>query len=206
MPGPVRRLLPDDCLWEMPAAGKTLYLTFDDGPIPEQTPFVLTQLAEFNAKATFFCVGENLVRHPDLARAALAAGHRLANHTHRHLSGWRHARATYLSDVARCQQELNRLLPETEVRPLMRPPFGRITPALARALSHTHQVVMWDVLTCDYDRDFAAPQCLQTAIRSTKPGSIVVFHDSLKAGPNLRYVLPRYLDHFARRGFQFAVL
>jgi len=205
MPAPVRRLLPD-CLWEMPGPANTLYLTFDDGPVPDETPFVLEQLARYEAKATFFCVGENLVRHPNIARQALAAGHRLANHTHRHLSGWSHARPEYLADVARCQQELNRLLPAPEARPLLRPPFGRITRPLARILNATHQVVMWDVLTCDYDRDFPAPQCLATAIRYTKPGSIVVFHDSLKASRNLRYVLPRYLAHFAGLGFRFEAL
>ncbi|SHJ29704.1 Peptidoglycan/xylan/chitin deacetylase, PgdA/CDA1 family [Hymenobacter daecheongensis DSM 21074] len=205
MPNPVRRLLPQ-CLWEMPGTGRTLYLTFDDGPIPEETPFVLEQLARFEAKATFFCVGENLARHPDIARQALAAGHRLANHTHRHISGWTHSRPDFVADVGRCQRELDQLLPVPEARPLLRPPFGRITPPLARTLSVTHQVVMWDVLTCDYDQDFAAPRCLETAIRYTKPGSIVVFHDSLKASRNLRYVLPRYLAHFAGLGFRFETL
>ncbi|GAA3995969.1 polysaccharide deacetylase family protein [Hymenobacter fastidiosus] len=205
MPAPVRRLLPD-CLWEMPGPDRTLYLTFDDGPVPEETPFVLAQLAEYDARATFFCVGENLVRHPGIARAALAAGHRLANHTHHHISGWSHSQADFLTDVARCQQELNRLLPAPEARPLLRPPFGRITRPLARALSTSHQVVMWDVLTYDYDRDFPASQCLQSAIRHSRPGSIVVFHDSVKARRNLRYVLPRYLAHFAGLGFRFAAL
>ncbi|RYU82899.1 polysaccharide deacetylase family protein [Hymenobacter persicinus] len=205
MPGPVRRLLPG-CLWEMPATTNTLYLTFDDGPIPDETPFVLDQLARYDAKGTFFCVGENLVRHADIARQTLAAGHRLANHTHRHISGWSHSRPEFLADVARCQQELNELLPAPEARPLLRPPFGRITPPLAAALAATHQVVMWDVLTCDYDRAFPAAQCLSTAIKYTKPGSIIVFHDSLKASRNLRYVLPRYLAHFAARGFRFEAL
>ncbi|GAA3929416.1 polysaccharide deacetylase family protein [Hymenobacter algoricola] len=205
MPGPVRRLLPE-CLWAMPGTGNQLYLTFDDGPIPEETPFVLEQLARYNAKATFFCVGENLVRHPGIARQALAAGHRLANHTHRHISGWSHGRPEFLADVARCQQELNELLPAPEARPLLRPPFGRITIPLARTLDTSHQLVMWDVLTYDYDRDFSAPKCLATAIRATRPGSIVVFHDSLKASRNLRYVLPRYLAHFAALGFTFEPL
>ena len=204
MPALVRRLFPE-CIWEMPATEPpTLYLTFDDGPIPEETPFVLEQLARHDARATFFCVGENLERHPDVARQVLAGGHRLANHTYHHLSGWSHPRPAYLADVARCQRLLDALQPET--RPLMRPPYGRISRPLARALHQTHQVVMWDLLTCDYDPSFAPEKCLATAIRLTRSGSIVVFHDSRKASRNLRYVLPRYLDHCAAAGYRFAAL
>ncbi|TYZ10922.1 polysaccharide deacetylase family protein [Hymenobacter lutimineralis] len=205
MPEPLRRLLPE-CWWQMPATGRTLYLTFDDGPIPEETPFVLEQLARFDAKATFFCVGDNIVRHPAIARAVLAAGHRLANHTHHHLSGWTTPRAEYLADVARCQEALLDVLPEPEVRPLLRPPYGRITLPLARILNEQYQLIMWDVLTCDYDHTLAPEDCLQTAIGYSRPGSIVVFHDSLKASRNLRYVLPRYLEHFAEQGFTFAAI
>ncbi|MBB4601199.1 peptidoglycan/xylan/chitin deacetylase (PgdA/CDA1 family) [Hymenobacter luteus] len=201
MPGLVQQLFPD-CLWQMPAtAPPTLYLTFDDGPIPEETPFVVEQLAKYGAKGTFFCVGDNLRRHPEVARLVLEQGHRLANHTYHHISGWSHSRAHYLQDVARCQELLRELQPEA--RPLLRPPYGRITPGLARELNRTHQIVMWDMLTCDYDREFAPEACLATAIRLSRPGSIVVFHDSLKASPNLRYVLPRYLAHFAERGYRF---
>ncbi|RSK29623.1 polysaccharide deacetylase family protein [Hymenobacter metallilatus] len=204
MPGLVQRLFPE-CLWTMPpATPPTLYLTFDDGPIPEETPFVLEQLARFGAQATFFCVGDNVRKHPAVARQVLAAGHRLANHTYHHLSGWSRSEAEYLADVARCQHLLQQLQPEA--RPLLRPPYGRITRALARQLNTTHQIIMWDVLTCDYDPDFAPEQCLATAVRLTRPGSIIVFHDSLKASRNLRYVLPRYLAHFAGLGYRFAKL
>ncbi|MCA8830879.1 polysaccharide deacetylase family protein [Hymenobacter sp. BT728] len=200
MPGLVQRLFPE-CLWTMPATERVIYLTFDDGPIPEETPFVLEQLAQFGAQATFFCVGENVRRHPAVARQVLAGGHRLANHTYHHISGWSHSRPEYLADVEQCRLVLADVQPET--RPLLRPPYGRITPGLARQLHQTHQVVMWDVLTCDYDPNFAPEQCLATAILLTRPGSIVVFHDSLKARRNLRYVLPRYLAHFAALGYRF---
>jgi peptidoglycan/xylan/chitin deacetylase (PgdA/CDA1 family) len=204
MPALVRRLFPE-CLWQMPATEPpTLYLTFDDGPIPEETPFVLDTLGQFNAQGTFFCVGDNLRRHPDVARQIVAQGHRLANHTYHHISGWSHSNARYLQDVADCQMLLNELQPQP--RPLLRPPYGRITVPLARALQPTHQVVMWDVLTYDYDRSFVAEKCLRNAIRNTRPGSITVFHDSLKASSNMRYVLPRYLAHFAEQGYQFAAL
>nr|WP_262908631.1 polysaccharide deacetylase family protein [Hymenobacter translucens] len=195
-----------DCLWRLPATDNTLYLTFDDGPIPGETPFVLEQLARFDAKGTFFCVGDNLARHPDIARQVLAAGHRLANHTQHHVSGWAVSRPEYLAEVVRCQQELDALLPAPEARPLMRPPYGRITPPLAQDLRATHQVVMWDLLTCDYDATLNPEKCLRNAIRYSRPGSIVVFHDSVKASRNLRYVLPRYLEHFAGQGYRFAAL
>ena len=181
-----------------------VYLTFDDGPIPEETPFVLETLAQYNAHGTFFCVGDNLHRHPEVAQEVVAQGHRLANHTYHHISGWRHSHSRYLQDVGQCQALLDALQPE--LRPLLRPPYGRITMPLAQALNSTHQVVMWDVLTYDYDRDFAAEKCLQHAICNTRPGSITVFHDSLKASRNMRYVLPRYLAHFAEQGYRFARL
>lgn len=204
MPGLVQRLFPD-CCWKMPATTPpTLYLTFDDGPIPEETPFVVEQLAQYNAKGTFFCVGDNLRRHPEVAGLVVAQGHRLANHTFHHLSGWSTSRAQYLQDVVQCQELLDALQPEA--RPLLRPPYGRITRPLARELHRTHQIIMWDMLTCDYDQQFAPEECLATAIRLSRPGSIVVFHDSLKASRNLRYVLPRYLAHFAELGYGFASL
>ncbi|TGE08848.1 polysaccharide deacetylase family protein [Hymenobacter fodinae] len=204
MPALVRRLFPG-CLWQMPATSPpTLYLTFDDGPIPEETPFVLDTLAQFGAKGTFFCVGDNVRRHPEVARQIVAQGHRLANHTFHHISGWSHSNAHYLQDVAECQALLNELQPHP--RPLLRPPYGRITIPLARALEASHQVIMWDVLTYDYDRSYSAEECLRNAISNTRPGSIVVFHDSLKASRNMRFVLPRYLAHFAEQGYQFAQL
>ncbi|MET4108090.1 polysaccharide deacetylase family protein [Hymenobacter sp. UYP22] len=204
MPGLVQRLFPE-CIWTMPpTTPPTLYLTFDDGPIPEETPFVLDQLARFGAQATFFCVGDNVRKHPEIARQVLAAGHRLGNHTYHHISGWSHSRAAYVADVVRCQEVLQPLQPE--VRPLLRPPYGRITRALARQLHRTHQIIMWDVLTCDYDPEFAPEQCLATSIQLTRPGSVVVFHDSLKASRNLRYVLPRYLAYFAGLGYRFEKL
>ncbi|OON67083.1 polysaccharide deacetylase family protein [Hymenobacter sp. CRA2] len=204
LPGLMQRWLPG-AIWQGPAAAQpTVYLTFDDGPIPEETPWVLEQLAAYEAKGTFFCVGENLERHAAVARQVLAAGHRLANHTHRHLSGWTTSREEYLQDIARCQQALDELQPGAPR--FFRPPYGRITPGLQRALQPGYRVVMWDLLTCDYDRAYAPEQCLRDALRLTRPGAVVVFHDSLKASPNLRYVLPRYLQALAERGYQFGAL
>jgi peptidoglycan/xylan/chitin deacetylase (PgdA/CDA1 family) len=194
--------------WRGPvrAGEKPLYLTFDDGPIPEETPFVLEQLSRHNARATFFCVGDNLEKHPDIARQVLAAGHRLANHTFHHVSGWRTPLPQYLQEVARCQQALDALLPQPEARPLLRPPYGRLTRAQAAALHPSHRLIMWDVLTYDYDATYPPETCLRAALAHTRPGAIVVFHDSRKAHQNLRAVLPRYLAACVEEGYSFEVL
>ena len=209
-------LLPG-CEWTGPAATPSgqpvVYLTFDDGPVPEETPWVLAQLAEYDAKATFFCVGENLARHPEIARAALAAGHHLGNHTHRHRSSWATPRAAYLADAAECQRHIETLwnaapteLAARSPLPLFRPPYGRLTWPLLPALQAEFRVVMWSVLTRDYDPALSPEDCLHFAREAVRAGDVVVFHDSRKAGPRLRYVLPRLLAHLAAQGFAFATL
>jgi peptidoglycan-N-acetylglucosamine deacetylase len=216
-------LLPG-CEWTGPAAtsggAPVVYLTFDDGPVPEETPWVLEQLALFQAKATFFCVGENLVRYPEIARAALAAGHRLGNHTHHHRSAWATARPAYLADVAACQTGLDelvksgpeqlapaQLLPAScSPLPLFRPPYGRLTWPLLPALRREFRVIMWSVLTRDYDPGLSPESCLRFAVEAIRAGDVVVFHDSRKASVRLRFVLPRVLAHLAAQGFQFATL
>ncbi|WP_375417635.1 polysaccharide deacetylase family protein [uncultured Hymenobacter sp.] len=204
----LRPLLPGT-EWTAPARSATgqpiIYLTFDDGPIPEQTPWVLAQLAAHGARATFFCVGENVARYPHLARQALAAGHRLGNHTQHHRSAWATGRAAYLADVAGGQQALAPLLPAGE-KPLFRPPYGRLSWPLLAALHPDYRVVMWSVLTRDYDPDLAPETCLRLALAATRPGDILVFHDSHKAARNLRFVLPRLLAHFAAAGYAFQAL
>ncbi len=207
----LHRLLPG-AEWRAPAAGPDgrpcLYLTFDDGPIPEETPWVLAQLARYGARATFFCVGDNLARHPDIARAVLAVGHRLANHTHHHRSAWATSRAAYLADVARCQQLLDDIDPPGPYAslPLFRPPYGRLTWPLLRVLRPDFRVVMWSVLTRDYDPDLAPAECLHLTLATARAGDVLVFHDSRKASVRLRFVLPRVLAHFAARGFEFLPL
>ncbi|WP_051719034.1 polysaccharide deacetylase family protein [Hymenobacter sp. IS2118] len=207
-------LLPG-CEWTGPAraanGAPVVYLTFDDGPIPEETPWVLEQLAAFDARATFFCVGENLTRYPEIARATLAAGHRLGNHTQRHRSAWVSTRAGYLQDIAECQAELAGLglapaigLEAPEL--LFRPPYGRLTWPLLRALRSRYRIAMWSVLTRDYDPDLSPENCLVSTLATVRAGDIVVFHDSRKASARLRFVLPRLLAHLAAQGFQFATL
>ena len=222
-------LLPG-CEWTgprtSPVGAPVLYLTFDDGPIPEETPWVLDQLALFGAQATFFCVGDNLTRYPDIARSVLAAGHRLGNHTQQHRSAWATARSTYLAGVAECQVAIGELLAPHYRAPggdflaslpnqppvggaqrlLFRPPYGRLTWPLLRALRPAFRVVMWSVLTRDYDPGLSPESCLRHTLAAVRPGDVLVFHDSRKASARLRFVLPRVLAHFAGLGFQFASL
>jgi peptidoglycan/xylan/chitin deacetylase (PgdA/CDA1 family) len=190
-----------------PAARPRLYLTFDDGPIPEETPWVLEQLAAHQAKATFFCVGDNLGRYPDIARAALAAGHRLGNHTQHHRSAWNTPRSAYLTNVAECQQQLASLgALHLTALPLFRPPYGRLTWPVLRQLRAEYRVIMWSLLTRDYDRDLSPERALRLTLAATRPGDIVVLHDSRKASPSLRFLLPRLLAHYGDLGYEFVTL
>lgn len=194
-----------DLLWHMPRNSKTIYLTFDDGPIPEVTPRVLEILKHWNARATFFCVGENVHKHPAVLKQVLEQGHRLGNHTYHHLKGTRAATQTYLQNVEKCKQSLEACLPDKQ-QLLFRPPYGLFTKAQRNALAGEYRLVMWDVLSADYDAALSPETCLRKSIRYTRPGSIIVFHDSLKAWERLAWVLPRYLEHFSRKGYTFAAL
>jgi peptidoglycan/xylan/chitin deacetylase (PgdA/CDA1 family) len=209
-----------------PTGQPRLYLTFDDGPIPEETPWVMEQLAAYGARGTFFCVGDNLARHPDIARAALAAGHRLGNHTQHHRSAWRAPRAEYLAGVAECELLLSsvyqsiansisvpseKLLADshsitTQNKPLFRPPYGRLTWPVLRRLRPHYRVVMWSLLTRDYDPGLAPERALRLALAATRPGDIMVLHDSRKASRSLRFLLPRLLAHYSELGYEFAAL
>lgn len=194
-----------------PSGRPRLYFTFDDGPIPEETPWVLAQLAAYQAPATFFCVGDNLVRHPEIARAALAAGHRLGNHTQHHRSAWNTPRAAYLAEVAACEQQLVHLqtpgfLSLAAPQPLFRPPYGRLTWPVLRQLRPQYRIIMWSLLTRDYDRDLTPERALRLTLAATRPGDIVVLHDSRKASRSLRFLLPRLLAHYSELGYEFAAL
>ena len=184
--------------WRGPAAGRVLYLTFDDGPVPEATPWVLDTLRAYGARGTFFCVGDNVRKYPELFRRLRDEGHAVGNHTAHHLDGWKTSKRTYLADVEACAARVPGRL--------FRPPYGRLRPGQARALHRDYRVVMWDVLSGDFDRRLDGVACATNVTRHARPGSIVVFHDSRKARPRLTEALPRVLDHFAARGYRFAVL
>ena len=191
-------------IWRIKTSEKKIFLTFDDGPIPEITEWVLYQLDRYSAKATFFCVGENIERNPEIFQKIFKNGHTIGNHTYNHLKGWETENEVYLNNFNFCQKALENTSQNSTK--LFRPPYGRIKKSQANEILKTHKIVMWSVLTKDYDAKYDSELCLKNAIKKTKPGSIVLFHDSLKAQKNLQFVLPKYLEYFHSQGFTFEVL
>ena len=191
-------------IWRIKTTEKKIYLTFDDGPIPEVTEWVLGQLALFNAKGTFFCVGENILKHPEILKKTINDGHLVANHTQNHLKGWKTENELYLNNFHLCEKSIESI--KKEKSNLFRPPYGQLKKKQADEILRTHKILMWSVLTKDYDGSFNEVQCFENAINKTRNGSIVLFHDSLKAQKNLRYVLPKYLEHFSKKGYKFEVI
>lgn len=190
----------------MPSATKDLYLTFDDGPVPGPTEFVLDVLARFNIKATFFCIGDNIRKHPDLFGRVLESGHVVGNHTFHHVSGWKTPAIEYVEEVNLCEEEIAKYsgaIQDASERRLFRPPYGRITRAQIGLLRNTYQIVMWDVLSVDYNRRLSKEACLKNTLRAIRPGSIIVFHDSQKAEVNLTYALPRFIEQSLELGYAF---
>ncbi|MEK6480756.1 polysaccharide deacetylase family protein [Catalinimonas sp. 4WD22] len=200
------KLFYPDLLWDQKKeSGKKIFLTFDDGPVSEVTPFVLDTLKDYDAEATFFCVGENVDRYPQIYQEILDAGHRTGNHTYNHLNGWRTENTYYLQNIMYCRQSQEQFTNELK-KPLFRPPYGKIKRSQIKLLKNEYQIVMWDILAGDYDPDFPAEKCLQKCVHHTTHGTIIIFHDSHKAAKNLKYVLPHYLAHFAEAGYQFSAL
>lgn len=181
--------------WKMPSSTPQLFLTFDDGPIPDVTPWVLETLREYQAKATFFCVGDNVRKYPEIFDAVLEDGHTVGNHTFNHLSGWKTENPDYYANIQHCSSWVDSAL--------FRPPYGKIKPSQMLTLQKKYQIVLWDVLSGDFDTELTPEECLQNVIQHATTGSIIVFHDSLKAERNLRYALPLVLAYFSDRGFTF---
>ncbi len=190
-------------LWKVKTSEKVIYLTFDDGPIPELTPWVLDTLNEFEAKATFFCVGSNIEKHPDIFQQVLLNGHQIGNHTQHHLNGKKTSYEQYLADAIACDEEINSRSRSTRY---FRPPYGRITAKQKKTLLQQKVIVMWDVLSQDYDQSLSPELILRKSIKATGLGSIIVFHDNIKAERNLKTVLPEYLKHFQKQGYRFSAL
>jgi len=187
-------------LWRVNTSEKEVYLTFDDGPIDGPTDFVLDTLKSFNAKATFFCIGDNIRKHPGQFKKIINTGHSVGNHTFNHLNGWKTDNDLYLHNIEECEQRLS------SAKKLFRPPFGRIKSSQISLLKNDYQIVMWDVLTFDYDKYLSKQKCLEGAIGAVRSGSIVVFHDSIKAEKNLTHVLPRFMEYCATQGYSFKAL
>jgi peptidoglycan/xylan/chitin deacetylase (PgdA/CDA1 family) len=265
-------LLLPSLVWRVPTEEKVLFLTFDDGPVPGPTEFALHTLCRFSAKATFFCIGDNIRKHPDVFHKIIEDGHATGNHTFNHLSGWRTRTKEYIENVHKCQELLSAgakgildrsqdsearsqksearseergtrrnesetgisveqsspskaqgpspkaqffaeasdgkqpLMPNAQYpMPFFRPPYGRITKRQIRQLND-YSIIMWDVLSMDYNKNLSPEACLRNTIHACRTGSIVVFHDSYKAERNMAFVLPRLLEHFAAQGFAFKAL
>lgn len=194
-------------MWRVPTEKKELFLTFDDGPMNGPTEFVLDELKKYNARATFFCIGDNVRKHPDVFEKVLNAGHAIGNHTFNHLKGWSTPLKEYLDNIEACESQItNHKSKITDPSLFFRPPYGRITFKQIKAVKEKYQIVMWDVLTHDYSKNISRANCLNGSIKAARPGSIVVFHDSLKAERNLTHVLPKFLEHFTNLGYEFKSL
>jgi peptidoglycan-N-acetylglucosamine deacetylase len=193
-------LLYPSLTWRMPADKKELYLSFDDGPVNGPTEFVAEELKKAAVRATFFCIGDNVRKHPEVFKKITTAGHTIGNHTFNHLNGWRTRTADYVTNVKMFDHQLS--MANGALSTMFRPPYGRITRRQIRALGE-YRIIMWDVLSRDYDKGLSPEKCLRNTIAATRPGSIIVFHDSLKAEKNLVYTLPRFIDHFAGLGYAF---
>ncbi|MDR7130326.1 peptidoglycan/xylan/chitin deacetylase (PgdA/CDA1 family) [Algoriphagus sp. 4150] len=191
-------------LWAKAAGENTVYLTFDDGPVPGVTDYALEELAKRNQKATFFVVGDNVRKNPGLAREILSEGHGVGNHTFNHLNGWKTEDSAYLNNIELCDQVLWDVLGVKTK--LFRPPYGLIRSSQAVEVSRFHQVVMWSMLSGDYDLRLRSEVVLGKAKKHTKSGSIAVFHDQLKTKEVLPKILPPYLDYIQEMGWKTAVL
>jgi peptidoglycan-N-acetylglucosamine deacetylase len=199
-PWVIKRLYPK-CTWEINTSEKVLYLTFDDGPHPLATPFVLEQLKQYKASATFFCIGKNVTENADLYKRIIDEGHRAGNHTFSHLNGWKTGDREYGDDVLKAKEII-----ESD---LFRPPYGRITKFQSELLhgeKYSLKTIMWDVLSGDFDNAISGEDCYLNVINNAKGGSIVVFHDSEKAFERLKYALPRVLEYYAGKGYEFRAI
>ncbi len=193
----LKKLYPE-LIWDVNQTTPCIYLTFDDGPIPIVTPAVLNILKQYNAKATFFCIGDNVRKHPDIFEKVKAGGHAIGNHTFNHLKGWKTETETYLENFLQADKLLD--------TSLFRPPYGRIKRAQIKALKEAKpglKIFMWDVLSGDFDMTLKPEDCLKGVLKYTEAGSMVVFHDSIKAFKRLEYVLPRALDVWSKDGYSF---
>ena len=185
-------------IWRLNPLDKKIYLTFDDGPIPEVTPWVLNLLKQSTIKATFFCVGENVAKNPEIFNQIVEHGHSIGNHTFNHLNGWNTDTNKYIQNIKQCEELVH--------SNLFRPPYGKLKPTQFLLLNPKYKIIMWDVLGGDYDKETPPEKCLKNVIDNVRNGSIILFHDSLKAQLNMQYALPLFISYAKEKGFQFARL
>jgi peptidoglycan/xylan/chitin deacetylase (PgdA/CDA1 family) len=193
------------CVWNISFPNNTVYITFDDGPIPEITLWVLEVLRENQVKATFFCVGENINKHPEIYKQVLLEGHSVGNHTYNHNNGWKTNDKVYESSVEKAQTEMD-LYQSNQVK-LFRPPYGKLKwNQYQRLLKNGYKIIMWEVLSADFDTSLDPETCLEKLKKNTAPGSIIVFHDNVKSFRILKKVLPEYLMFLKQKGLETAVI
>lgn len=203
-----------DLVWDLPSKEKVIYLTFDDGPTPIITDWTLDVLKQYNAKATFFCIGKNVEAHPEIFNKIIADGHSIGNHTYNHIKGWTTSTENYILNIEKAQKvqsaecrvqsniENSKLL--THNSKLFRPPYGQIKPKQAKTLIQLgYKIIMWMVAAIDWDASVSKEKCLDNVVNNTISGDIVVFHDSIKAANNMQYALPKVLEYFSEKGFKF---
>lgn len=193
-PGFVQGLFPG-FTWRMPTQAKEIFLTFDDGPVPGTTAWILDTLEQYNAKATFFCVGENVEKNPELFEEIKAHGHKVGNHTYNHLAGWSTDNIEYFHNIRKCAQLVK--------SDLFRPPYGKMKPSQVQFLERHYKIVMWDILSGDFDEEMTPDRCVQNVVKNVKPGSIVVMHDNYKSFQVLQQALPVILEQLTQEGYVF---
>lgn len=213
----VKKIFPN-YVWDISSSVKTIYLTFDDGPTPEITTWTLNTLKQYNAEATFFCIGNNIEKHTEIFKNIIENGHSIGNHTQNHIKGWRTRSKDYFENIELCESILKSQITDSKfqvpkssmvnqkslVTTLFRPPYGQITPRQGRKLiAKDYKIIMWDILSFDWDKTVSPETCLKNVISKAQNGSIVVFHDSVKASKNMTYALPKVLEFFRREGYVF---
>lgn len=206
-PAFAKRLL-KEITWSISTREKEIYLTFDDGPAPEITEWTLDILRKYNAKATFFCIGKNIENHPGLFHKIISENHSIGNHTYDHPNGWKTDTESYLENVKKCEQVINKcqLTTANASAKFFRPPYGKILKSHISSLKSQYSIIMWDVLSGDFDQKISGEKCFNNVVKNAKKGSIVVFHDSEKARKNLLYALPKTLEYFGKSGYCFRAL
>ena len=198
----LRAIFGKGLLWKMPIEKEpAVYITFDDGPHPTATDYILDELGKYNAKATFFCIGKNVLLYPDKYQRTIDGGHSVANHTHNHMNGWKTKDDVYMDNIAMAARYID--------SKLFRPPYGLIKPSQVRKIKQLHpdwKICMWDVLSWDFDKNLTPEQCLDNVLKNIRPGSIVLFHDSDKAWPRMSYALPKVLAYCREQGWKMKAL